>query len=82
MKNPLCLQSNINWVWSLFHKGQSVNAVKAFNSLKSKIESGMIFKDNNLDLEFQKLERFVHLATGLVKIPSAPKLDLIAAACN
>lgn len=30
MRSPLCLQANINWVWSLFYKGQAQSAVNAF----------------------------------------------------
>jgi hypothetical protein len=77
MRNPLSLIANINWVWSLFHKGQASNAVTAFKLLCDKIDKNLIV--NDCPMELGKLEKFVTLLTASGAKPTeGSKIDMIA----
>jgi hypothetical protein len=52
MKQPLSLMANVKFVWSLLHKGQAQNAVKAFDVLIKKVEMGLIQLDDPSNKEF------------------------------
>lgn len=80
MKNPLCISAHINWIWSLFHKGQSASAVKAFGLLQTKIVQGQIL--NNSQAEFDRLSKFIQLFTSPPSQPLNGRFELIAAACK
>lgn len=64
MKNPTSLDSNMTWVWSLFHRGKGAEAIKAFELLQNKLSNGAIAKDKSQLKDLNKLESFVHLFTG------------------
>jgi hypothetical protein len=56
MKNPLSIEKNTKWLWSLLRAGRLDQAVRGHKLLKNKIQLGIMTGHDN---DFRKLDEFI-----------------------
>ena len=56
MRNPLSIETNTKWLWSLLRAGKLDQAVRGHELLKNKIKLGILI---GKDAQFKKLDEFI-----------------------
>lgn len=61
MKDPLSIEANAKWLWSLLKSGKVKETLHGFKMVKSRIDLGILTGDRSL---FDKLSQFIGSLTG------------------
>lgn len=81
MRDPLSIEANTKWLWSLLRSGKVKETLDAFKLVKSRIEIGLLQGDSQ---EFVKFDKFITSLTSASEPNHQTKqrLDLIAVLCR
>lgn len=61
MRDPLSIEANTKWLWSLLRSGKVKETLDAFKLVKTRIDIGLLQGDHQ---EFAKFDKFITSLTS------------------